>query len=195
LIAAYLSHDADNGRKRSVRELISEFHGLSGSAKQKAVLEATGLSRQPLSCFALNGGVDPVLTLKLLVAMKRKSKPVKPQRLGVIGEEHLMVRFAREGYNPDSFRYKRIFQADPLPEVYEFAFAYCPKNTERGIVTGVNWSPGIVNPFRDLGGWQSMDSILTEAKAGPDEPIIIFIHVASPGVQYTDRGKSAVVIS
>ena len=37
------------GRDRTVRELVAEFRGLSGSAKQKAVLEATGLSRAPLS--------------------------------------------------------------------------------------------------------------------------------------------------
>jgi DNA topoisomerase VI subunit B len=47
LIAGYIS----NGREITVRELISEFRGLSGTAKQKAVLEATGLAREPITCM------------------------------------------------------------------------------------------------------------------------------------------------
>ena len=42
LIAAYVAHDADRGRMRTVREFVAEFRGLSGTAKQKAVLGATG---------------------------------------------------------------------------------------------------------------------------------------------------------
>jgi hypothetical protein len=58
LIGAYLAHDQDNGRIRTVRELITEFRGLSGTAKQKAVLEATGLSREPLSAFINGSAID-----------------------------------------------------------------------------------------------------------------------------------------
>ena len=49
LIAAYLTHDVERGRERTVREFVSEFRGLSGSLKQKAVLAATGLQRAPLA--------------------------------------------------------------------------------------------------------------------------------------------------
>jgi hypothetical protein len=35
LIAAYIAHDPGRGRERTVRELVSEFRGLSGSLKQK----------------------------------------------------------------------------------------------------------------------------------------------------------------
>jgi hypothetical protein len=194
LIAAYLSHDMDNGRERLVREFVSEFRELSGSTKQKVVLESTGLARQPLSIFVKNGSVDGRLACSLLEAMKRESKPVQPQMLGAIGKEHLETRFRSYGYDPNSFRYKRIFLADPIPEVYEFAFGYCPEHERRRIVAGVNWSPGILNPFRSIGRGYSMDSILSEAMAGPNEPIIVFLHVASPGARYTDRGKSAVVV-
>ena len=60
LIAAYLSHDEDNKRDRTVREFVTEFRGLARTAKQKAVLDATGLSRAPLSslrnCNSVDGG-------------------------------------------------------------------------------------------------------------------------------------------
>ena len=49
LLAGYIAHDEDLERDRTVRELVAEFRGLSGTAKQKAVLDATGLSRAPLS--------------------------------------------------------------------------------------------------------------------------------------------------
>ena len=50
-----MAHDADNGRDRTVREFVAEFRGLSGTAKQKTVLEALGLSRAPLSRWCDDG--------------------------------------------------------------------------------------------------------------------------------------------
>jgi hypothetical protein len=85
-----------------------------------------------------------------------------------------------------------------LPAVIETAFGYCPDWEDSGIgrklITGVNWSPGLVNPFRQLGGYgRSLDSLLTAQRASADEPVILALHVAQPRVQYLDRGKSAVV--
>ena len=60
----------------------------------------------------------------------------------------------------------------------------------------MNWSPGIVNPFRKLGKFgSSLDSILQKQRAGADEPVALVLHIACPRVEYTDRGKSAVVVS
>ena len=59
----------------------------------------------------------------------------------------------------------------------------------------VNWSPGIANPFRQVGKWgQSLDTTLSQQRADRDEPVIIILHLACPRVEYTDRGKSALVI-
>ena len=39
-----------------------------------------------------------------------------------------------------------------MPDVIETAFGWCPDGAnERRIITGVNWSPAIGNPFRSLG--------------------------------------------
>ena len=65
--------------------------------------------------------------------------------------------------------------------------------SSRDLITGVNWSPGLVNPFRQLRLWASLDSLLTAQRASADEPVILVLHVAQPRVQYLDRGKSAVV--
>ncbi len=196
LIAGYIAHDEDNGRERTVRELVSEFRGLSGSAKQKKVLDATGLHREPLSRLVTENGVDSDIVVKLLTAMQVHSKPVKPSALGIIGKGHLRQRFETTGCEMESFDYRKVTDTtDGVPWVVETAFGWCPNAGSRRLVTGVNWSPGIINPFRELGRLgQSLDTILSQQRADRDEPIILVLHMACPRVEYTDRGKSAVVI-
>jgi hypothetical protein len=66
---------------------------------------------------------------------------------------------------------------------------------DRKIITGVNWSPGINNPFRRLGrGGEGLDGILAEVRANTSQPVIAALHLACPRVAYTDRGKSAIVV-
>ena len=196
LIAGYIAHDADNERDRTVRELIAEFRGFSGSAKQKKALEATGLHREPLSSLAGTDGIRSDVITTLLDAMREHSKPVKPQALGVIGKEHFRTRFEALGCEMESFDYRKVVDVtDDVPWIVETAFGWCPGIPERRLVTGVNWSPGIINPFRELGRFgESLDTVLTQQRAGRDEPVILVLHMACPRVEYTDRGKSAVVV-
>ena len=196
LIAAYLVHDEDRERSRTVREFISEFRGLSGTAKQKKVLEATGLGREPLSAFLQDNALDTDLISELLAEMQAHSRPVKPPALGIIGKEHFQQRFKAAGCEMESFNYRKVQETtDGVPWVVETAFGWCPDGDTRRLVTGVNWSPGIINPFRELGRFgQSLDTILSQQRADCDEPVILVLHMACPRVEYTDRGKSAVVV-
>jgi DNA topoisomerase VI subunit B len=197
LIAGYVSLDADQGRDRTVRELVSEFRGLSGTAKQKAVLEATRLSRAPLSEIINGDAIDRAVVDQLLNAMKAHSAPVKPAMLGSIGKNHFERRFKEAGCEMESFQCKRIMDVgDGVPWIIETAFGWCPEADGRRLVTGVNWSPGIVNPFRELGRFgKSLDTVLSQSRTDKDEPVILVLHMACPRVEYTDRGKSAVVVS
>jgi hypothetical protein len=198
LLAAYVAHDADNGRQRTVREFVAEFDGLTGTAKQTKVLEQVSLKRAPLTALVANGQIDSMQASKLLEAMKRHSKPVRPARLGLIGKEALRQRFEAAGCQPESFTYKKTLgdtDGDAIPFVLETAFGYCPQAAERRLVVGVNWSPGIGNPFRQLGkGGMSCDALLQKLRSGPHKPIIALVHVATARAHYTDRGKSAVII-
>lgn len=196
LVAGYIAHDQDNGRQRTVRELVAEFRGLSGTAKQKAVLNETGLARAPLAQLVNGNSLDRGAVGSLLTAMKTRSGPVKPVRLGGIGRTHFEARFAAAGCQMESFDYKRIMDTtDGVPWIVETAFGWCPQADERRLVTGVNWSPGIVNPFRELGRFgTSLDTILSQQRADRDEPVTLVLHMVCPRVEYTDRGKSAVVV-
>jgi hypothetical protein len=199
LMGAYIARDQDRGRDpRTVREFISEFRGLSGTAKQKLVLEEAGASRHSLPEFFGNGDrVNNDRIAKLLDAMKRQSKPVKPKDLGFIGKDHLVARFEAAGADLKTFNYRRSFgETDSVPDVIETAFGWCPDGADqRRIITGVNWSPAIGNPFRSLGSYgESLDTILAKQRSGRGEPIVFILHVARPRIEYTDHGKTALVI-
>jgi hypothetical protein len=197
LIGAYLVHDQDNGRERTVREFIAEFDGLTSTVKQKAVLELTGLGRTKLAALHDGARLNGAKVFGLLHAMKTYTKPVKPPALGIIGKDHLAARFEAEGCAMASFRYKRKLELDSrgVPTVVETAFAYRPAGGPRRLITGVNWSPGITTPFRALGRYgRSLDAALGDMFAGTNDPIVMLIHLACPRVEYADRGKSAITL-
>jgi len=196
LVGAYVSHDADRGRHRTVREFISEFRGLSGTAKQKAVLEATGLKQTLLNDLVGDDGFDDVRPADLLHAMKERTKPVAPKALGTIGRQHLEQRFAEEACEPGSFRYRKTQGvARGVPWVVETAFGWCPEGVdERRIITGVNWSPAIINPFRRFRYGLGLDYLLSTQRIERDDLVVLLVHVACARISYTDRGKSAIVI-
>jgi DNA topoisomerase VI subunit B len=199
LMAAYIAHEQDRGlAPRTVREFISEFRGLSGTAKQKAALDAVAASRMSLAEFFGNGDpVDAGAVVKLLAAMREHSRPIKPKDLGAIGRDHLLAKFNAVGVAPESFEYKKAeIEHDGVPYLIEFAFGYCPEGDGRRLVTGVNWSVSVGgNPFRKLGpAGESLDSILERQRAGRDEPIVAVLHLACPRVEYLDRGKSSIVV-
>jgi hypothetical protein len=197
LIAAYLAHDVERGRERTIREFVSEFRGLSGSLKQKAVLAATGLQRAPLAALWDGRTIDRSVVACLLDAMVAHTHPVRPDVLGIIGKDHLQRRLEAAGCEMATFQYKQVKSTTAgLPWVIEAAFAWCPDLISRRLITGVNWSPGILNPFRTLGPYrQSLDTVLSQQRADRDEPVVVLLHLACPRVEYTDRGKSAVVIA
>jgi hypothetical protein len=180
-----------------VRELVREFRGLTGTAKQKAVLTEVGLARTALADLANGDGLKSDVMGRLLQAMKDQSKAVKPAQLGVIGKDHMATRLEALGCEMKSFDYRKaVGETEGIPWLVETAFAWRPKAKERRFITGVNWSPGIINPFRELGRFgQSLDSVLTQQRAGRGEPVVLLLHEACPRVEYTDRGKSAVVVS
>ena len=77
----------------------------------------------------------------LLQAMRAATKPVKPARLGIIGETNLRRRLGAFG-DANSFRYARAigFDHEGLPYVVEGAFVWTPNQTRRRLIVGVNFA-------------------------------------------------------
>src|SRR5262249_62074091 len=101
------AHDAERARARTVREVTAEFRGLSGTAKQKVVLEATGLARAPLSGLIRGRDLDGAALARWLTAMQAASKPVRQGQLGVVRREQGAARVDPPGRAMDTFKYDR----------------------------------------------------------------------------------------
>ncbi len=188
LVGAYIAHDAKRGRERTVNEFVAIFAGLTATAKRKAVTDAAGLSRAPLSRLLSGSEFDHEAVKRLLGAMIHEAKPIKPERLGIIGRDHVAGRLEEMGGDPGSFQYRlaRGMTTEGRPWLLEVAFAHRPGAWRRSIA-GVNWSTSIREPFQALG------YLLGNRFCGsPSDPVLIFAHLAMPRPRYTDRGKSAI---
>jgi DNA topoisomerase VI subunit B len=197
LLAAYVTHDRDSGTDRLVSDVLQEFDGLTGSQKLARVLEETGLKRVKLSALVVNGQLDSNRIAALLASMQRHTRPVKSKSLGVIGQEHFKSRLLAMGVKEESFQCRPRFAKDGMPQVLEAAFGYLGADVPdaRRIFSGVNWSAAIRNPFRSFGNTgEGLEAVLSDLKVGAHEPIVFVLHVAHPRVEYTDRGKSALIV-
>jgi DNA topoisomerase VI subunit B len=200
----YMAAHIANRGSITVREFISEFRGMTGTAKQKQVLAATGASHVSLHNFFGLHKANTDNIKKLLAALKAHTKPVPAADLGIIGQDHLYRLMEEAGGDPRTFTYRRTFGEDRgVPRVIEFAFgihgaglkAAAGRTPSRKVITGVNWSPGINNPFRQLGrGGDGLDAMLEKVRTGTSQPVIMALHLACPRVTYTDRGKTAIVV-
>jgi hypothetical protein len=185
-MAAHIAHRGNI----TVREFVSEFAGASGTAKQKIILAETGASHVSLHDFFGRKKANTDNIAKLLAELKSQTKPVRPAHLGIIGKAHFYRLMEMAGGDPETFTYNRTFgETGGVPRVVEFAFGIhrAGLGTDRGprrkVITGVNWSPGINNPFRQLGrGGESLDGVLAEVRANTTQPVIAVLHLACPRV-------------
>ena len=191
LIAACVADDQDHERDRMVREFVAQFRGCTRSDIQKRLLDAVDAARMPLrELFKY-----PARVAKLLATMQAETKPVPARDLGLLGRDHFEARFADIGAEAETLQYRReLCDIEGVPYVIEAAFAWCPDNDIREQIVGVNSSPSLINPFRRLGGYGGLDYLLSEQRAGDEQPIVLALHLASPRVAYTDKAKSALVL-
>jgi len=202
-LAAHVSRDRDLGQSRTVREFISEFRGLSGTALQRKILTEVGCSHQSLAAFFGVDQVNRTGIAKLLAAMKAHSKPVAPKHLGIIGAEHFKERFLAAGGAADTFKYqcRKGITGDDIPYVIEFAFGLHQAGLQGGwmqreFVTGANWSAAIANPFRRFGNTgEGLESTLAKVRVSANQPVICAAHLASAYIQFADRGKSSIILT
>ncbi len=185
LIAGFLLREREGGRARTVREFISEFRGLSSTIKQKQV--TAGLSRVHLRDLAEDGTLDTGLVEDLLQRMQALSRPVKPQALGVIGEEHLTSwMVAHANVSKQSVKYARKLGVDDgLPFVIELAFGVRQGDKDgRRVIYGLNWAPALGTPVPQL------SSLMQQMRMDPHDPITVILHMAKPRFDFVDHGKT-----
>jgi len=198
LIAAYIASERRGTTPRTVREFVSEFRGLSATAKQKAILNRLNLGGVYLHDLVSGGDVDGERVAALLDVMRAESKPVKPQALGVIGEDRFRTWFEAREIELQTFRYRRTADIDDktgLPFVAEIAFAPRKGGGQRQLLTGINWSPTLIDPFRSLSRYGvGLDGLLNSLHINQSDPVTFVLHLTCPHLNYTDRGKSSLEV-
>lgn len=188
LMAAYVADERHGGRRRTVREFVSEFRGLSATAKQKTV--TAGLAGMYLADFIQSGDLDVARVERLLAAMQAHSNPPKPAALGILGEAHMkawMERYAN--VSSESIRYVKRMGENGLPHVVEVAFGLRKADDAgRRILTGLNWSPALGSPAPEL------EKVIQEMRLDPYDPVTILVHLAQPRFEFLDRGKTRLAL-
>jgi hypothetical protein len=189
-------------QKTTVRDFVAQFRGMSATEKQKQVLHELDVAHMSLSrFFGSETRVNHEHMKKLLGLVQKHTRPVRPELLGVIGEDHLRKLTADLGGEPQSFKYflspRQTANGVPyLVEIVTCAFKAWVNGkqhkTGRALITGVNFSATLDNPFRSLRGLASMDELLVDLRAGPDAPVIVCVHYVCPHIEYLDRGKSRI---
>lgn len=187
LIAANVAAERAGGEARTVRGFVSEFRGLSSTAKQKGVTREW--SRSYLHDCVVNDDIDPKFVAELLARMTAATNAPKPSALGILGKDHLNAWMVRNGVSEESIRYKRSLGVEQgMPYVIELAFGISNDESSRRIITGLNWSPTI-------GG--DPDPTLRDAvqrvRLDPHDPVTLVVHIARPRFEFADRGKTRLV--
>ena len=188
LAASCVEKDRRDGHvPRRVSQFITdEFMGFKRSDSRAPVLDGCDGHHQTLETF-----LRKKLLGNLLSAAQKASKTYNAKSFGIIGKSHLQAKFSASVGTDTRFNHKLSSDlvVDGKPYLIEVAFGYAKAQPEeRQIITCVNWSIGLDNQFPDLG------EHLEELKAGEDEPITLFVHVAAPGAAYFNLGKSEVVL-
>lgn len=200
LISCYVAAERTGGRALTVREFVSEFRGLSATQKQKQVTAGARLDRAYLRDLVDgHGRLDSQAVARLLASMQQLSAAVRPEILGVLGEQHFRGRLTGAG---ESFRYKRVvgIETDGMPYIVECAFALTEDISLQGEHIGLNWAVPLSNPIGDnqftaaKGGlvW-GLSGLMEHNRISLSvDPVCIVLHLVCPRFDFLDRGKGSV---
>jgi hypothetical protein len=192
---------ASGREKVTVRDFIAQFRGMKATDKQKQVLRELRASHMSLYRFFGNETqVNHQRMKNLLDLLQKHTRPVRPELLGVIGAEHLRQLMVGADGEPASFKYFANSGQDDNGVPYMVEIAICPFREwvlggiarDRFLITGVNFSATLENPFDTFKGMAGMSEILVGLRAGEDAPVIVCVHYACPHIEYLDRGKSRI---
>lgn len=188
LIAAYIANGRNGGRLKTVREFVSEFRGLSSTAKQKEVTAAW--SGAHLHDYVTDGDVSKQFVAALLGKMQGACVAPKPVVLGMVGKEHLTAWMEAHGVTPSSVKYIcRKGEDEGMPYILETAFGISKNDTKRRLVNGLNWSP-VLSGDPD----PTIRQMVQDARIDPHDPVMLMIHIARPRFEFMDRGKTRIAL-
>jgi DNA topoisomerase VI subunit B len=162
LVAACVVKDQESGQRRLLQDLLGQFDGLSSTQKRSKVLASLNLNRAYLDDLLRDGELDQSAVAVLLVAMQAETRPVKPERLGIISESNIRRRISGDGFQ---YAKKLGVDAAGFPYIIEGAFA-CgdedgdeDENNKRLLITAANFGTSPSLTFK-LSEWTGARDVL-----------------------------------
>ena len=210
--------------QRPVRDFIADFRGLSATAKTKAICDSLNLSRRSLADVAVDPTLLASLLTAMKEgsrAVKPKDLGVIGRyhllkRFIAAGAQEDSFDYQTNAFEHDGLPYVVEIAFAYAPGLAERAEEEAEdlmtgdvdtyylvererrekkRDRVRRMVTGLNFSASVgANPFRELRDRQGLDGLLNQQYAGPDEPVIVFVHLTTPRLQFLDKGKSSVAL-
>lgn len=187
LVRNYVASERYGAEPITVRAFVATFRGLSSTVKQKHV--TAGFKRDYLHDLVVDGSLDSHAIETLLTRMQEASRAPKPSKLGALGREHITRWLIEQaGVAEGSIKYRKKAGTDGhFPYIIEIGFGIAENHrASRRIVTGLNWSPTLDVPAREI------HDVLQEMRVDRHDPVVVFIHMSKPSWRYTGRGKERV---
>ena len=188
LIAAYIAkEEKEKLPHKTLRDFVGEFDGLARPQYRKAVLEQAGLAGEYVCDLKADVDGDMELVGRLLAAMRSVAKPVKPERLGFVGKNHLREALVAWGADGDvDYARDAAIGDDGLPYVVEVAFGITQEEQPRKLVCALNHSILFNVPS------QNLYSMLRDRWIESSDPIAIVVHQSHPRFAFTGHGKGSI---
>jgi hypothetical protein len=195
LVGSHVREIGRTGGDVPLGRFISEFDGLSGSAKQKAIRTAApGITH----LSGLDGRGDIIAGLH--AAMLEHAKRFPPSRLGPVGRDHLQ-RLLDDEYGVARFWYKHAAcTVDGVPWLVEVAVADTLKPGRTWFAC--NHAPAFGDPLgrtilaadetRTTGAASFLAAADAETGSGGNRAAVV--HVICAATQFVDKGKVALVV-
>jgi DNA topoisomerase VI subunit B len=178
-------------RRLTLRDVLADFDGLKGTVVRKRVLEQAGLSGMTLDdVFECDDAFVSKVAKSLLDAARANTRVVKPERLGLIGTEHMGKTLAAYGASGDFVaRYLPGVDGDGLPYLVEAAFGV-RKERSRKIIFAVNNSIVFQVPTQHIS-----ETLNTGCRVESHDPVVLVIHMTCPKFAFTSQGKTSLVMT
>ncbi|MFX0210039.1 MAG: ATP-binding protein, partial [Candidatus Hodarchaeota archaeon] len=202
---------ASKGKDIKITDFLRMFRGLSSPKKIKDLIKKLKSKEHKINYLSdMKQNEDYIRSIYNL--LKSNSNSPNPSVLGQIGKDALLNHIKHHYGEPTSHSYKikkdTHINADGvhIPFVLEVLVAEMPNNIglKRKIHFGINHSPCIQNPFERYVLWwtpktnkleaHGVTGLLEKYKIKKDEPVIVIIHLISPGINYTNNIKSEIEV-
>lgn len=191
LISAYIAKSRDGGRDYTIREFIAQFRGLSSTQRQKFITDKLPSNKRRLTDLVNGSNLDTDIAQLLLSLMQQETKPVPPEALGIIGEEHFKAYLESEVIKYHCYRHK-----GNIPFVVEAAFGYDNTLSQPEYIIGINFSPTFFDPMssdslsiKDKTGW-GIKGFAQRFGIEYNDKTRLIVHITHPCLNFQDRGKS-----